>query len=215
MQTTAPSIAPAATLGLAAASWALAVDRMDGMDMGVATEIGSFASFVTAWVSMMAAMMLPGALPAVAMRARSRRPELAVPLFVGSYLAVWSIVGLAVYALYRPHGTAIAGAVTIAAGLYELTPLKHHCRRRCRESISSGLQFGLCCIGSSLGLMLMLPALGLMSVVWMSIVAVLILGQKLLPPRASVDLALAVAVIALGVLVVLAPSAVPGLAPPM
>jgi predicted metal-binding membrane protein len=63
--------------------------------------------------------------------------------------------------------------------------------------------------------MLMLPALGLMSVAWMSIVAVLILGQKLLPPRASVDLALAVAVIALGVLVVLAPSAVPGLAPPM
>jgi predicted metal-binding membrane protein len=215
MQTTAPSIAPAATLGLAAASWALAVDRMDGMDMGVATEIGSFASFVTAWVSMMAAMMLPGALPAVAMRARSRRPELAVPLFVGSYLAVWSIVGLAVYALYRPHGTAIAGAVTIAAGLYELTPLKRLSRRRCRETISSGFQFGLCCIGSSLGLMLMLPALGLMSVAWMSIVAVLILGQKLFPPRASVDLALAVAVIALGVLVVLAPSAVPGLAPPM
>jgi predicted metal-binding membrane protein len=215
MQTTAPSIAPAATLGLAAASWALAVDRMDGMDMGVATEIGSFASFVTAWVSMMAAMMLPGALPAVAMRARSLQPELAVPLFVGSYLGVWSIVGLAVYALYRPHGAAIAGAVTIAAGLYELTPLKRHCRRRCRESISSGLQFGLCCIGSSVGLMLMLPALGLMSVAWMSIVAVLIFGQKLLPPRASVDLALAIAVIALGVLVVLAPSAVPGLTPTM
>jgi predicted metal-binding membrane protein len=215
MQTAAPSIAPAATLGLAAASWVLAVDRMDGMDMGVATEIGSFASFVTAWVSMMAAMMLPGALPAVAMRARSRQPELAVPLFVGSYLGVWSIVGLAVYALYRPHGTAIAGAVTIAAGLYELTPLKRHCRRRCRESISSGLQFGLCCIGSSLGLMLMLPALGLMSVAWMSIVAVLILGQKLLPQRASVDLALAIAVIALGVLVVLAPSAVPRLTPTM
>jgi predicted metal-binding membrane protein len=215
MQTTAPSIAPAATLGLAAASWVFAVDRMDGMDMGVATELGSFASFVTAWVSMMAAMMLPGAVPAVAMRARSRRPELAVSLFVASYLAVWSTVGLVVYALYRPHGTAIAGAVTIAAGLYELTPLKRACRRRCRESVSSGLQFGLCCIGSSIGLMLMLPALGLMSVAWMSIVAVLILGQKLLPPRASVDLALAVAVIALGVLVVLAPSAIPGLTPPM
>jgi predicted metal-binding membrane protein len=215
MQTTAPSIAPAATLGLAAASWVLAVDRIDGMDMGVATELGSFGSFVTAWVSMMAAMMLPSALPAVAMRARNRRPELAVPLFAGSYLAVWSVVGLVVYALYRPHGTAIAGAVTIAAGLYELTPLKRHCRRRCRESVSSGLQFGLCCIGSSIGLMLMLPALGLMSVAWMSIVAVLILGQKLLPPRASVDLALAVAVIALGVLGVLAPSAIPGLTPPM
>ena len=49
----------AALTGLAAASWVVAVHRMDGMDMGVATELGSFAFFVAAWVPMMAAMMLP------------------------------------------------------------------------------------------------------------------------------------------------------------
>jgi predicted metal-binding membrane protein len=62
-----PSVAIvlAGTLGLAAASWVLSIRLMSGMDMGVATEIGSFAFFVALWVTMMAAMMLPGAAPAV------------------------------------------------------------------------------------------------------------------------------------------------------
>ena len=210
------ALAPgAAVLSLAAVSWVVAVDRMDGMDMGVATELGSFPFFVTAWVAMMGAMMLPGAVPAVARRARSHRTELAVPLFVGSYLAVWTLVGLLVYALYRPHGTAIGGALTVAAGLYELTPLKRRFRRRRRVGVSTGLQFGLSCVGSSIGLMLMLLALGVMSLTWMSVVAVLIVGQKLLPPRAPVDVALALAIVALGTLVLLAPSAVPALTQPM
>jgi predicted metal-binding membrane protein len=203
------------TLGVAAAAWVLAVDQMSGMDMGVATELGSFPFFVAAWVSMMGATMLPGAVPAVARRARSHHPALAVPLFVGSYLAVWTLVGLAVYALYRPHGTATAAALTIAVGLYELTPLKRHFRRRCRESVRTGFQFGLSCVGSSIGLMLTLLALGAMSVTWMSVIAVLILGQKLLPPRAPIDVPLALAIVALGILVVLTPSAVPGLTQPM
>ena len=105
----------------------------------------------------------------------------AVPLFVGSYLAVWTLVGVAVYALYRPHGSFAAGAVAIAAGVYEFTPLKQHFRRRCRESVRSGFEFGLYCVGSSIGLMLMLVALGVMSVTWMSVIAVLVLAQKLLP----------------------------------
>jgi len=54
-----------ATLALAAASWVIAVVQMNGMDMGVATELGSFGFFAAVWVSMMAAMMLPGAGAAV------------------------------------------------------------------------------------------------------------------------------------------------------
>jgi hypothetical protein len=53
----------AATLGLAAASWVVAVRRMNGMDMGVATALGSFPVFVILWMWIMAAMMLPGAVP--------------------------------------------------------------------------------------------------------------------------------------------------------
>jgi predicted metal-binding membrane protein len=205
----------ASTLGLAAASWVVAVRQMDGMDMGVATRLGSFAFFVGLWVSMMAAMMLPGAAPAVVRWARANGGLLAVPLFSGSYLAVWTLVGLAVYALYQPHGPSVAGTLTIAAGVYELTPLKRHCRRRCRESVRSGFEFGLYCVGSSIGLMLMLVAVGVMSVTWMSVIAVLVLAQKLFPARAAVDLPLALAIIGFGVLIVIAPSSVPGLTPPM
>src|SRR6202790_2666964 len=161
-----------ATLGLAAAAWVVAVRQMNGMDMGVATQLGSFAFFLALWVSMMAAMMLPGAAPAVLRYARASGRVRAVPLFVGSYLAVWTLVGVAVYASYRPHGSFTAGVVVIAAGVYELTPLKQHFRRRCRDSVRSGWEFGLCCVGSSIGLMLMLVALGVMSVAWMSVIAV-------------------------------------------
>jgi predicted metal-binding membrane protein len=204
-----------ATLGLAAASWVVAVRQMNGMDMGVATGLGSFGFFLALWVAMMAAMMLPGAAPAVLRYARASGRVRAAPFFVGSYLAIWTLVGVAIYALYQPHGAYAAGAVVIAAGLYELTPLKQHCRRCCRESVRSGFEFGLACVGSSIGLMLMLVALGVMSVTWMALIAVLVFAQKLLPVKPAVDVPLALAIVGLGVLIVLVPSSVPGLMPPM
>jgi predicted metal-binding membrane protein len=214
-RTTATASALTATLGLAAASWVVAVREMSGMDMGIATRLGSFAFFASVWVSMMAAMMLPGAAPAVLRRAHASGRVRAVPPFVVSYLAVWTLAGVAVYAAYRPHGPSTAGAVVITAGVYELTPLKRHFRRRCRESVGSGFEYGLCCVGSSIGPMLMLVAVSVMSIGWMSVIAVLVLAQKLLPARAAVDVPLALAIVGLGVLIVIAPSSVPGLTPPM
>jgi predicted metal-binding membrane protein len=203
-----------ATLGLAAASWVVAVRQMNGMDMGVATTLGSVTFFVVLWVSMMAAMMLPGAAPAVLKRAHAAGVRV-VPLFVGSYLAVWTLVGVAVYALYRPHGSVAAGALVIAAGIYELTPPKQHFRRLCRESAGSGFDYGVCCVGSSIGLMLVLVAVSAMSVSWMSVIAVLVFAQKLLPAQAAVDLLVALAIVGLGILILIAPSSVPGLTPSM
>ena len=204
-----------ATLGLAAASWVVAVRQMNGMDMGVATQLGSFAFFIVLWGTMMAAMMLPGAVPAILRRTHTSGRVRAVLLFVGSYLTVWTLVGVVVYALYRPHGSSAAGALVIAAGVYEFTRLKQECRRRCHENVRSGFEFGLYCVGSSIGLMLMLVALGVMSVTWMSLIAVLVLAQKLLPFRVAVDVPLALAIVGLGILIVVTPSAVPGLTPPM
>jgi predicted metal-binding membrane protein len=202
-------------LGLAAAAWVIAARLMSGMDMGVATRLGSFPFFAVVWVTMMAAMMLPGVVPAVVRRVRASGRVRGVPLFLGSYLAVWAGVGVAVYALYRPHGAAVAGAIVIAAGAYEFTPLKQRFRRRGQESTRSGFGYGLCCLGSSIGLMVMLVALSVMSIAWMSVIAALALGQKLLPARAAVDVPLALAIVGLGILIVLAPAAVPGLMPPM
>jgi predicted metal-binding membrane protein len=203
------------TLGLAAGSWVVAVRRMSGMDMGVATRLGSFGFFLVLWVFMMAAMMLPGAVPAVVKRAHASGQVRAVPLFVGSYLAVWTLVGLAVFALYRPHGSVAAGVIAIAAGVYEFSPLKQHFRRRCRDSVGSGFEFGLYCVGSSIGLMLMMVALSVMSVAWMGIITVLVVAQKLIRRRAALDVPLALTIVGLGVLIIVAPASVPGLTPPM
>jgi predicted metal-binding membrane protein len=203
------------TLGLAAAGWVIAVRQMSGMDMGAATRLGSFGFFAAVWVTMMAAMMLPGAAPAVIRRFQATGRARAMPAFVVSYLAVWALAGVVVYALYRPHGWLAAGLVVIAAGAYELTPVKRHFRRLCRESARSGVGFGLCCVGSSIGLMLILVALSIMSVPWMAVITVLVLAQKLLPAKAAVDVPLALAIIGFGVFIIIAPSSVPGLMPSM
>jgi predicted metal-binding membrane protein len=209
------SAAPlAATLGLAALAWIVTVRQMHGMDMGVATRLGSFAFFVALWAAMMAAMMLPGAAPATLRRAQAGGVR-AVPLFVGSYLAVWALAGVLVYVVDRPHGTLVAGVVTIAAGIYEFTPVKQYYRRRCQETTSSGLGFGLCCAGSSAGLMAVLVALGVMSIPWMMVITIIVLAQKLLRPMAALDVLLALAITGLGILIVVSPGSVPGLAPPV
>ena len=85
-KTGAAAAALATTLGLAAASWIVAVRQMTGMDMGVATRLGSFSYFIAAWIAMMAAMMLPGAARAAVSRAQASGVR-ALPAFVASYLA--------------------------------------------------------------------------------------------------------------------------------
>jgi predicted metal-binding membrane protein len=214
-RTVATVVALTATLGFAAVSLVIAIWQMRGMDMGVATPLGSFASFIAMWVPMMAAMMLPGVVPAVLRLADAGDGAHAVLLFVALYLAVWASAGIAVYALYRPHGTFAAGAITIAAGVYEATPLKQYFRRRCHENVRSGFAFGLDCLGSSIGLMLMLVALGVMSVAWMFVIGVIIVAQKLLPARAAVDVPVTLAIVGLGLLIVISPASVPGLMPVM
>jgi predicted metal-binding membrane protein len=196
--TSTRTTALATTLGAAGACWLVAAQQMRGMDMGTETTLGSFPFFLGVWAAMMAAMMLPGALPAVLDFTRTSRRAIAAPLFAGSYIAVWTVVGLAAYAVYQPHGALAAGALTIAAGVYELTPFKRSCRRRCRESVRSGFHFGAYCVGSSIGLMVVLLALGVMSMTWMAVVAALVLVQKLVPPRARVDVPVAVGLVALG-----------------
>jgi predicted metal-binding membrane protein len=160
---------------------------MTSMEMGAAS------------VPMMAAMMLPSAVPAIARRARERDGVLAAPLFAGSYLGTWALAALAMCLLYRPPGAVTAGALLVGAGLYEFTPLKRECRRRCRECVRSGLRFGVYCFGSSIGLMLVLVAVDVMSIALMFAIAVVVLAQKLLPPHPAVDVPLSLAIVALGV----------------
>jgi predicted metal-binding membrane protein len=123
------------------------------------------------WAPMMAAMMLPGAAPAIARSARA-------PLFAGSYLVVWTAAGLAIYALYTPPAPAVAVALIAAAVLYELAPWTRAFRRRCRQERRSGARYGGWCIGSSLGLMAVLVALDPMSLPLMCAAGAIALIQK-------------------------------------
>lgn len=151
-------------------------------------------------VTMMAAMMVPSAMPALAHRVAAREGERhRTPLFVAVYIAVWALAGIVLWQLYQQPDPVVAGALVVGAGLYELTPLKRECRRRCLERAQSGLRFSLNCLGSSIGLMLVLVAIDVMSVPLMCAVAAVALMQKLVPPRPAVDLSLALAMLATGV----------------
>jgi predicted metal-binding membrane protein len=128
--------------------------------------------------AMMAAMMLPGALPAIVRCARASDALLAAPRFAVSYVGVWFAAGLAIFAVYAPPAPALAAAMVAAAVLYELTAVARACRRHCRAERRSGLRFGGWCIGSSLGLMAAFVALDPMSLPLMGAVGAVALIQK-------------------------------------
>ena len=216
----------------AAAAWVLTVERMRGMDAGPGTDLGGLGWYLGIWVTMTAAMMLPSAVPAAEHVARLARRNLTV-LFVAGYLAMWTVYGLAAYGLYRflssldtgwlawdARGPWAAGAVIIAAGIYELTPVKRRSLRRCRTAthpespLRSGLAHGVHCVTSSGGLMAILFVLGLMSLSWMAVVGAAIFAEKVLPQGWRLVTPFAIALVALGIWVGASPSTVPGLMQP-
>jgi len=179
---------------------------MNGMPMSGTPMSGMHAAQASGmtmalplFIVMMTAMMLPSAVPAIARRAHDGAGVLAAPLFAGAYLGVWALAGVAMWLLYRPPGAVLSGALLIGAGLYELTPLKRECRRRCRERVRSGARFGVLCFGSSIGLMLVLVALDVMSIPLMVAVAAVVLAQKLFAPRPIPDTSLALAIVVFGI----------------
>ncbi|MBI5106512.1 MAG: DUF2182 domain-containing protein [Solirubrobacterales bacterium] len=228
-------------LGLAAVSWWWTADRMRGMDEGPWSGLGTFGWFLGAWVVMMAAMMFPSVAPTVALYARmtAQRSRLAPLWFTTGYLVAWASIGAAAFALaaggnrlagdvlaWDRAGRWVAGATLLAAAVYELTPLKDLCLRKCRSplgyllgawregragALRMGAGHGAWCVGCCWALMASLFALGVMSVAWMVFVAALIAAEKLLPWRRTVTCGTAAILAALGILLLLAPDAVPGL----
>jgi predicted metal-binding membrane protein len=216
----------------AVAAWMLTVARMWGMDAGPGTDLGGLGSFLGIWVTMTAAMMLPSAAPAAAHVARLAR-RFPTFLFVAGYLAVWTAYGLAAYGAFRlltsldtgwlawdANGPYVVGFVLVAVGLYELTPVKQLSLRRCRSpeqptsAFGSGLAHGVDCVGCSGGLMIALFVLGVMSLLWMALVAAVIFVEKVLPHGPRLSHVFAVAFVAFGIWVAASPGSVPGLVEP-
>jgi predicted metal-binding membrane protein len=230
--------------GLAAVSWWSTVVRMDGMDAGPGTALGRLGWFLTVWVVMMAAMMLPSLSPTVALYARMirRRAPVAPYLFTAGYLVTWAAAGLLAYGLFElghrllgdqlawSHaGRWVAGGTLLVAAAYELTPLKDVCLGKCRSplgfllgswrdgnagALSMGARHGAWCLGCCWALMASLFALGVMSIAWMAFVAALIALEKTLPLRRVATYGTAAILLALGVWLMAAPDSVPGLTIP-
>jgi predicted metal-binding membrane protein len=238
-------------VALAFVGWAVTDERMRGMDAGPGTDPGALGFYVTAWVVMMAAMMFPSIWPMVLMYARIQEgkrekgreaPAGATAVFVGGYLVTWTLAGLVGYSILEAGraldiealswdraGPYVAGAVIVAAAIYQLTPLKDACLTKCRNpfmflleawrpgrlgALRMGVEHGGWCVGCCWALMAALFALGVMSVGWMVFVAALIATEKLLPWKAIANRGIAVLLLALGLAVAFAPEDVPGLTLP-
>jgi predicted metal-binding membrane protein len=232
----------AVLLGLAAASWWWTRDSMSGMDDGPWSGLGTLGWFVGVWVVMMAAMMLPSVAPTVALYSRMtrQRSPLAPLVFTSGYLLVWAAAGVIAFALaavggelagdvlaWDRAGRWVAGATLVVAAVYELTPLKDACLGKCRSplgyllgswrdgrrgALRMGAGHGAWCVGCCWALMASLFALGVMSLGWMAFIAALIAVEKTLPWRRVATYGTAAMLLGLGVLLLAAPEAIPGLA---
>jgi predicted metal-binding membrane protein len=181
----------AGLLLVSVAAWAALLAMGDEMPMGAGLWIG-------AWTVMMAAMMLPSTSPLVLLYARQSTATSSALLTAG-YVAVWAGVGLAAYGIdmrLPDPSNRVVGAVLIGAGLYQLTPLKTACLKRCRNpadflvthwrrgrvgALRLGVEHGAYCVGCCWALMGVLIVAGSMSLAWVVAIALVVAGEKLLP----------------------------------
>lgn len=229
---------------LAVVGWWWTADQMRGMNSGPWTGLGAFGWFLSVWVVMMAAMMLPSIAPTIALYAHmtKQRSPLSPMLFATGYLITWAGAGVLAFAIRRAvdgmwgdvlawhrAGRWAAGATLILAAVYQLTPLKDVCLGKCRSPLGfllgtwrdgrsgallMGAKNGAWCVGCCWALMAALFALGIMSLTWMAIVAGLIALEKTIPWRRVASHGTAAVLLGLGLLVLIAPAAIPGLNTP-
>ena len=207
-----------ATIFAGASLAAVTIAAWAALAAGVGGEAMAPAPFLLGWLLMMAAMMLPSVAPLVLLYATQHRPA----ALVAGYLVVWLAIGVPVYALHRAvdlmevPAPAVA-AVLVAAGVYQLTPLKRACLTRCRSAVSFlmlrwgrgplrlGAEHGAYCVGCCWGLMTVLVVAGAMQLAWAAAIALVVFVEKVLPPARWVDVATAGGLVALGVAVAVDP----------
>ena len=214
-------------LTLALGAWVLTAGG-DDMSLGL-------AAFALAWLVMMAAMMLPAVAPVVALYALAARRGVvaAVSVFVAGYLGVWLVSGLPAYAVAQALEeplmageswvARLVGGTLLGAAVYQLTPLKDVCLRRCRSPLTfylsrsgsladprrafvAGAEHGLYCLGCCWALMAVLIVVGGMQLGWALVLALVISAEKLLPGAWVLVRITAAAAAILGVGLVLFPA---------
>jgi len=222
-----PMVAALVVLAVAGVAWAAMVQQsrsmagMAGMDMG----LGPIESFAATWVVMMAAMMLPSAIPVVLEFARTaerrRGWQVATGVLAVTYLGVWLMFGVVCYAIYTaasmpwPNQASVVGVALALAGVYSVSPIKRASQARCRELCAlhgplpfnlmrsaavAGARYGLSCLGCSAALMVAMVLLGMSNLWWAVILGIVVLIYKFAPPlRMRYELILSAVLVALGV----------------
>lgn len=221
-------------------SFRMAADmRANGMsDMAMSTESAmTAAGFLAAWLAMMVAMMLPAMTPVVKLYALASKQRRVAPLsnFVGGYLVVWMVLGIPAYFAWRALQipladgkewvARLAGGSFVAAGIWQLTPLKEVCLRHCRSPISFFLRYsgrierplgasrmgathGLFCVGCCWAMFVVLVTIGTMNIGWMLGLTALIVTEKTFRHGEKVATIAGVAFLLLGVVLLASPGAI-------
>jgi predicted metal-binding membrane protein len=191
------------------------------------------------WAAMMVAMMAPAIAPSLSaylVLAHRRYPDrsatLAAAGFLAGHFGAWlgyaalaaaaqSALATAMRltptgALASPH---LASGVLIAAGVYQLTPLKRVCITHCRSpllqlmgtwrdggsgALRLGFGYGSWCVACCWAIMALMFVVGVMNLFWMAVITIVILAEKLVPARWRIDLIAGVLLIGAGAWVALA-----------
>ncbi len=228
---------------VAAAAWVFVVlssGHGEDMAMAMPMSISDGLVFTMCWAVMMTAMMLPSALPMIALYGAMQRRAVAagtksvpVAVFTLVYLGLWAATGLPVYfahtLLAGLPGSTLAYAIAVilvAAGVYQLSPLKQVCLRVCRSplgfllghwragrrgSLALGWSHALYCLGCCWALMLVLVAAGAMGLPWVLLITALVAAEKLMPGGEWIARIAGSALVLLGVTVALRPELVTAL----
>jgi predicted metal-binding membrane protein len=181
-----------------------------------AWDAAHLVMLVVMWTVMMAGMMLPSAAPVILLQAaidRRRQPAAApyaaTTLFALGYLTVWTgfslLAALAQWTLagldlltgaMSAASAVLGGVLLVAAGAYQLSPLKNVCLKHCRSPVHflvhrrrtapfgplwMGIEHGAYCVGCCWLLMALLFVLGVMNLLWVAALAVLVLLEKAAP----------------------------------
>src|SRR2546427_529343 len=195
--------------------------------MSLGPTIAQGALYVAAWTVMMAAMMLPSAAPMIALYAATQRTVGSavgrlgrVALFTLTYLSLWTVTGVPTYLASVVLGAITAQALAyivagllVAAGLFQLSPLKQMCLRGCRSPVGfllgrwrSGWRGGLAmgwahaahCLGCCWALMAVLVVAGAMGLPWVLLIGLAVAAEKLLPRGEWIGRAIGGALVLLG-----------------
>jgi len=226
MSARALPLASIGVVGLLAWAWFVQIARGMSMHAAMPGMQMSFGMLATMWAVMMGAMMVPAAAPSYLLHARLARRPFASGVYLAGYLGAWAAAGVA-YAVahwglqraglvtsdMRLASTPLAGALLVAAGAWQWSPLKASCVTQCRSPLGfmmnewrdglagafgMGLRYAAWCVGCCWMVMTVLFVAGAMSFAWALAISAYVLAERLLPLGRALDRAVGAALFAWG-----------------